>query len=96
MEEVDNIPGLGIDARQVWTFECIAAIARQGKVLRTVVFGVLSGDHVLNVKRDKRHGFLRNPAVLAPIPSSTPDQITCGGIHATQTVEPGNGGLSTE
>jgi len=95
VEQFDDSAGLGINARQVRAFEGVAAITRQCEVFRAVVGEMLAGDDVLDMKRDKRRGGLRNPAVLAPVVSSMSDKFASLSVHVTRSCERGSGGLWT-
>ena len=48
--EGNNLAGSGVDACGVWTFESVAAIACQSKVLQRVIQNVLFGEYVVDVK----------------------------------------------
>ena len=59
MEEWNEFSGLWIKRREVWAFVKIAVRTGQAKIGQTVVLDVLARLNVLDVKRQKRGGRLR-------------------------------------
>lgn len=51
VKQSDNRPGLGIDAGEICTFECVAATTRPSKIAGIISTAMLLGDNMFNMER---------------------------------------------
>jgi hypothetical protein len=72
MKQADKLPRVGIKASNVRPFETITVEAREGEIIDRCRPSVLSGDDVVDLKRQPVLG-VRYSAVLAPILCPFPD-----------------------
>ena len=80
IEEVDDFPGVRVNARKVRAFEEVATVTCKSQSFQVVqviiVRRVLFGDHMFDMKRNERSGVLRKMTILATIARSLPREST--------------------
>ena len=85
IEEVDDFTGVRVNTRKVGAFEEIASVTgkcQSFQIVQVIIIRrVLFGDHMFDMKRDERSGFLRKMTILAAIARSLPNQVFGRRIH---------------
>ena len=59
----------------------IAMVTRQGQITQSCWSAMLTSDDVFDLERDNGGMYLRQQAVLAPVASATPNDLTKRGDH---------------
>ena len=74
MKQIGYLIGLRINTRQVRSFMQIAIDAGQGKIAGVVRTSMLFGNDVLDMQDSQRRVVLMEPAILATIRCTLPDE----------------------
>src|SRR5262249_55217536 len=72
VKERCELAGVRVDARKIWTFECVAPCAGQGEVIGLVASAMLLGDDVFDVVSELDL-FLAEETILATVAGTRSD-----------------------